>query len=165
MNLEGSNIEINKTPQYTNRLETLKSQTPSILSHYSEYYVLYNGNTANSEYKRLFDNINGNLVTLESSFTTLSNDVQKDINEINKQLVSLNTLIENEKTTYKNINLRLGIAEHKNNASTELISDYKQMYEYGYLRNWGLFFSIVFACYAISKVSKTNPSTIIQQKI
>ena len=165
MNLEGSNIEINKTPQYTNRLETLKSQTPAILSDYKTYYVLYNGNTANTEYKRLFDNINGNLVTLESRFATLSNDVQKDINEINKQLVSLNTLIENEKTTYKNINLKLGIAEHKNNASTELISDYKQMYEYGYLRNWGLFFSIVFACYAISKVSKTNPSTIIQQKI
>jgi hypothetical protein len=165
MNLKGSNIKINKTPEYTNRLETLKSETPSILSEYERCYVLHNGNTANSEYKRLFDNINGNLVTLEARFTTLSNDVEKDINEINKELVSLNTLIENEKTTYKNINLKLGIAENKNNASTELISDYKQMYEYGYLRNWGLFFSIIFACYAISKVSKTNPSTIIQQKI
>jgi hypothetical protein len=68
----------------------------------------------------------------ESSFRTLSDDVQKDINKINEELVRLNGLIENEKTTYKNINLKLGIAEHKNNASTELISDYKQMYEYAY---------------------------------
>ena len=165
MNLEDSKIGINKTNLYKNRLDTLKSQAPAILSDYNKYYVLYNKDTKNTEYKTLFDNINGNLVTLKSSFTTLSNDVQKDINKINEELVSLNDLIENEKTTYKNINLKLGIAEHKNNASTELISDYKQMYEYGYLRNWGLFFSIVFAGYAISKVFKTNPTTIIQQKI
>lgn len=165
MNLEDSKIGINKTTQYKNRLETLKSQAPAILSDYNRYYVLYNTDRTNGEYKKFYDNINVNLETLESSFRTLSDDVQKDINKINEELVRLNGLIENEKTTYKNINLKLGIAEHKNNASTELISDYKQMYEYGYLRNWGLFFSIVFAGYAISKVFKTNPSTIIQPKI
>ena len=72
--------------------------------------------------------------------------------------------LENPPTISELTNLisKLGIVEHKNNATTELISDYKQMYEYGYLRNWGLFFSIVLAGYTISKVF-TNNTSIIKQ--
>ena len=163
MNLEDSNIEINnKTTQYTNKLETLKSQMPSILNDYNKYYILYNKYTKNEENKRLFNNINSNLESVKSNLVILSNDVQAETNKINTELISLNSLIEKEKTTYKNLNSKLGIVEHKNNATTELISDYKQMYEYSYLRNWGLFFSIVFAGYTISKVF-TNNRAIIQQ--
>ena len=163
MNLEDSNIEINnKTTQYNNKLETLKSQMPAILSDFKKYYILYNKDTTNNEYTTLFLNITSNLENVNTNLTLLSNEVQADINKINKELISLNTLIEEEKTTYKNLNSKLGIVEHKNNATTELITDYKQMYEYGYLRNWGLFFSIVLAGYTISKVF-TNNRAIIQQ--
>ena len=163
MNLEDSNIEINnKTTQYNNKLETLKSQMPAILSDFKKYYILYNKDTTNNEYTTLFLNITSNLENVNTNLTLLSNEVQVDINKINKELISLNSLIEEEKTTYKNLNSKLGIVEHKNNATTELITDYKQMYEYGYLRNWGLFFSIVLAGYTISKVF-TNNTSIIKQ--
>ena len=163
MNLEDSNIEINnKTTQYNNKLETLKSHMPAILSDFKKYYILYNKDTTNNEYTTLFLNITSNLENVNTNLTLLSNEVQVDINKINKELISLNSLIEEEKTTYKNLNSKLGIVEHKNNATTELITDYKQMYEYGYLRNWGLFFSIVLAGYTISKVF-TNNTSIIKQ--
>lgn len=163
MNLEDSNIEINnKTTQYNNKLETLKSQMPAILNDFKKYYILYNKDTTNNEYTTLFLNITSNLENVNTNLTLLSNEVQVDINKINKELISLNSLIEEEKTTYKNLNSKLGIVEHKNNATTELITDYKQMYEYGYLRNWGLFFSIVLAGYTISKVF-TNNTSIIKQ--
>lgn len=163
MNLEDSNIKINnKTTQYNNKLETLKSQMPAILSDFKKYYILYNKDTTNNEYTTLFLNITSNLENVNTNLTLLSNEVQVDINKINKELISLNSLIEEEKTTYKNLNSKLGIVEHKNNATTELITDYKQMYEYGYLRNWGLFFSIVLAGYTISKVF-TNNTSIIKQ--
>ena len=163
MNLEDSNIEINnKTTQYNNKLETLKSQMPAILSDFKKYYILYNKDTTNNEYTTLFLNITSNLENVNTNLTLLSNEVQVDINKINKELISLNSLIEEEKTIYKNLNSQLGIVEHKNNATTELITDYKQMYEYGYLRNWGLFFSIVLAGYTISKVF-TNNTSIIKQ--
>ena len=163
MNLEDSNIEINnKTTQYNNKLETLKSQMPAILNDFKKYYILYNKDTTNNEYTTLFLNITSNLENVNTNLTLLSNEVQVDINKINKELISLNSLIEEEKTIYKNLNSKLGIVEHKNNATTELITDYKQMYEYGYLRNWGLFFSIVLAGYTISKVF-TNNTSIIKQ--
>ena len=135
---------------------------PAILSDFKKYYILYNKDTTNNEYTTLFLNITSNLENVNTNLTLLSNEVQADINKINKELISLNTLIEEEKTTYKNLNSKLGIVEHKNNATTELITDYKQMYEYGYLRNWGLFFSIVLAGYTISKVF-TNNTSIIKQ--
>ena len=42
------------------------------------------------------------------------------------------------------------------NKLTELISDYNEMYDYVYLKNWGLFFSIIVAGIAISKVFANN---------
>ena len=135
---------------------------PAILNDFKKYYILYNKDTTNNEYTTLFLNITSNLENVNTNLTLLSNEVQVDINKINKELISLNSLIEEEKTTYKNLNSKLGIVEHKNNATTELITDYKQMYEYGYLRNWGLFFSIVLAGYTISKVF-TNNTSIIKQ--
>ena len=98
MNLEDSNIKINnKTTQYTNRLETLKSQMPAILNDYNKNYILYNKDTKNEENKRLFNNINNNLVSVNSNLTILSNDVQAETNKINTELISLNSLIEEEK--------------------------------------------------------------------
>ena len=114
MNLEDSNIEINnKTTQYNNKLETLKSQMPAILSDFKKYYILYNKDTTNNEYTTLFLNITSNLENVNTNLTLLSNEVQADINKINKELISLNTLIEEEKTTYKNLNSKLGIVEQK----------------------------------------------------
>jgi hypothetical protein len=43
----------------------------------------------------------------------------------------------------------------------ELIDNYKEMYDSGYLRNWGLGISILFTMAIISKVYK-NPTPIIK---
>ncbi len=55
--------------------------------------------------------------------------------------------------------IKSGIAETENNAASELIDNYKEMYEEGYLRNWGLGISILFAGLVISKVYKSPVPT------
>jgi len=87
---------------------------------------------------------------------TLSNAVKLDVNKMNSQLVDLNALIKKEKERNTTLKVKLGIVENKNNASNEMISNYKQHYNYGYLRNWGLFLSIIVAVFAIAKVFKKN---------
>jgi hypothetical protein len=86
----------------------------------------------------------------------LSNDVQASTDELNKKLFSLNVLIQEEKERNHELKASLGIVEHKNNAATELIYDYKNMYSEEYLRNWALFISILIIGTSISKISK-NP--------
>ena len=75
------------------------------------------------------------------------------LNEINKKMFALNILIQKEKERNRELKKKLGIVEHKNNAATELIYDYKNMYSEEYLRNWSLFFCILIIGSSISKIN------------
>jgi hypothetical protein len=146
-----------KTPGIFNeKLETLNQQLPAILDDFKKYYVFFNKNPEYPEYQNSFENIKGNINKLNSDLFMLSNDVQSSTGELNKKLFALNVLIQKEKDRNRKLKLGLGIIEHKNNAATELISDYKNIYSEGYLRNWALFVSILIIGASISKIRK-NP--------
>ena len=145
---------------FTTQLENLQSQLPSILSDFEKYYVFYNKNPEYPEYQQMFENIKGNLNTINSDLFKLSNNVQSNIDSLNTGLVDLNASIEKAKKTNTKLKAELGIVEHKNNAATEMIYDYKQIYESGYLRNWALFLSSLVVIGAISKIYK--PATSIR---
>ena len=142
--------------QFTTQLETLQSQLPAILNDFTKYYVFFNKNPEYPEYEQMFNNIKSNLNQINSELFTLSNNVQVNTEDINEKLFILDALIREEKIKNRDLKVKLGIVEHKNNASVELISDYKQIYDSGYLRNWALFISILIAGTAISKIYKSS---------
>ena len=147
------NMNSFEEPQtFTQKLETLQSQLPSILDDFSKYYVLFNKNPEYPEYQQSFQNIKSNLNNINSNLFTLSNDVQKNTDKINETHFALDFLIKKEKEKNRQLKLKLGIVEHKNNAASELIYDYKEMYESGYLRNWALFLSIIVVGFTIKKI-------------
>ena len=146
-----------KTPGiFKEKLQTLNKQLPAILDDFKKYYVFFNKNPEYPEYQNSFENIKGNMNKLSSDLFILSNDVEASTGELNKKLFALNVLIQEEKQKNHELKLKLGIVEHKNNAATELIYDYKNMYSEEYLRNWALFISILIIGTSISKISK-NP--------
>lgn len=155
-----NNIEIvdnlQNSEKFNEKLRTLQTQLPSILKDFNKYYIFYNKNPEYPEYKQMFENIKGNLTKISSDLFVLSNDVQSNTDKLNEKLFSLDSLIKQAKEKNRALKLKLGIVEHKNNASSELISNYKDMYDSGYLRNWALFFSIVIAGITISTVYKSN---------
>jgi hypothetical protein len=137
---------------FTQRLETLEGQMPPMLDDFSKYYVFYNKNPENSEYQQFFNNIKSNLNTLNSQLFMVSNDVVYNTQQLNEKLHDLDEAINKEKKTNRKLKKNLGIVENKNSAAAVLITNYKQMYDYGYLRNWGLVISIIIAGFTISKV-------------
>jgi len=137
---------------FRERLETLKSQLPSILNDFKKYYVFFHKNPEYPEYRQMFQNIKGNLTKINNDLFVLSNDIQINTQEINKKLLKLNTLIYEEKKQNRELKVKLNIVENTNNASTELINDYNEMYNADYLHNWGLFLSIIIAGITIKKV-------------
>jgi hypothetical protein len=144
-----------KSPlEFKERVEALQSQLPPILDEFKKYYVFFNKNPEYPEYEQMFQNVKGNLNNVNSQLFTLSNDVQINTDKINEMLFALNKMIQNEKKTNRELKIKLGIVEHKNNAASEVIYDYKQIYESGYLRNWGLFLSIIIVGLTISKTFK-----------
>ena len=142
--------------EFTQKLETLQSQLPAILSDFQKYFVFFNKNPEYPEYGQMFQNIKGNLNNINSQLFTLSNDIQVNTDKINEKLIALDILIRKEKEKNRELKAKLGIIEHKNSAASELIFDYKEIYESGYTRNWALFLSIVIVGLTISKTFKSG---------
>jgi hypothetical protein len=151
--------EFPNASQFTEQLQALQSQLPAVLNDFQKYYVFYNKNPDYPEYQQMFQNIKSNLNNINSKMFTLSNDVQSNIDKINEKLFSLDELIKDEREKNKKLKFSLGVVEHKNNASTELILNYKEIYQSEYLRNWALFLSILVVGMMISKIYKKHPVT------
>jgi chromosome segregation ATPase len=165
MNNTENNTENNilqKLDNYTNpekfkqKLNVLQQQLPSILIDFKKYYVFYNKNPEYDEYQQMFENIKSNLNKVNSELFSLSNNIETSTDDLNKLLFTLDRIIKQEKRQNRVLKRRLGIIEHKNNAASEMIDDYEEIYESGYLRNWGLCLSIIIVGFVIKNVYK-NP--------
>ena len=159
MSIENIIDKLPKPKQFTNNLDTLKQQIGPILDDFKKYYVFYNKNPEYPEYQSMFDNIKSQMTKVCSDLFTLENSVQLNIDKINKALIELNLLIIEEKKQNRVLKRKLGIAETENNAAMEMINNYTEMYDSGYLKNWSLGISILFVIAIISKLYK-SPSQV-----
>jgi hypothetical protein len=159
MEIEPENANLSSI--FLNKLNILKQQLPSILDDFKKYYIFYNKNPENSEYQQMFENIKNNLNNINSQLFMVKNNVQSETNKLNKNMVYLNKLIQNDKEINIDIKDKLRRTYDKNYSTSELISDYNKMYEIEYLRNWALFLSILLVCITVSRVfvSKTTINT------
>jgi hypothetical protein len=143
-----------KNPELLRRnLNTLNEKLPPILDDFKKYYVFFNKNPEYPEYQNIFENIKGNLNETNSELFLLSNEVDASTDKINEKLFNLNILIKREKEINKELKKEFGIIDNKNNAASELISDYKKIYESEYLRNWSIFFCILIIGLSISRIN------------
>ena len=137
---------------FTERVQTLQQQLPPILDEFNKYFVLYNKTPNYPEYENMFNNIKRNLNSLGASLFMLSNDVDANIDNINKAFKELDILINRERERNRELKRKLGIIESEVMSSEEMIYDYNQIYDEDYLRNWGLFLSTVVVGVSISKM-------------
>jgi hypothetical protein len=144
--------QFTKPEVFTERVQTMKQQLPSILDDFKSYFVLYNKTPNYPEYENMFNNIKRNLNNLSASLFIVSNNVDADIDNINKTFKELDVLIAKERRKNRELKRKLGIIESEVISSKEMIDDYNEMYDDDYLRNWGLFLSTVVVGVSISKL-------------
>ena len=157
INAQNTNLNDFENPQmFISKLHALREQLPHILDDFIKYYVFYNKNPDYPEYSQMFDNIKGNLNTINSNLFILSNAVDVTTGKISQKLSGLDELIQKEKKVNRALKRKLGILEQQIDSTYELIYDYNQMYDEGYLRNWALFLSILVSGLAISVVFKNS---------
>jgi len=158
MDLEQDNLidDLTKPPIFLAQINTLKEKLPSILDDFIKYYIFYNKNPEYNEYQQMFENIKGNLQNINSELFMTSNNIEKGIETINDRLQKINALIAKEKMKNRQLKRKLGIVEKTYNGSDELISDYKEMYNLDYLKNFALFYGIIILGGIL--VSKFKPS-------
>jgi len=153
-NDETLNIDFENPKNYVEKISTLKQQMPHILDDFIKYFILYNKDPNYPGYQSTFENNKSNLNSLSSSLFMVSNDVDVNIDNINNLYKTLDILIKKERTKNRELKRKLGIVESKTNSSNEMIDDYSEIYDIGYLRNWALFLSIITSGILISIVFK-----------
>lgn len=142
---------------FLSQISSLTEKLPYILDDFIKYYIFYNKNPGVDEYQQIFENVKGNLQNTYTELSSILTDVQKNTDDINKKLLKLDILIEKEKQKNKILKRKIGIIENKYDGSNELISNYKEIYNLNYLKNFALFIGIIIACLFMSKtLKKTN---------
>ena len=144
--------QFEKPELFTEKIQTLQEQLPAILDDFIKYFVLYHTDPNYPEFETTFNNIKQNLNTMGASLFMVSNNVDINIENINKTFKLLDILITKERRKNRELRRRLGILDDKNNSSKELIDNYNEMYDTDYLRNWGLFLSTIVVGVGISKM-------------
>jgi DNA repair ATPase RecN len=144
--------QFEKPEMFSQKIETLQQQLPTILDEFNKYFVLYNIDPSYPEYGNMFNNIKQHLNSLSASLFVISNDVDANTDEINKAFKKLDILITIERKKNRELRRKLGIIEDENNNSKELIDNYNEIYNTDYLRNWALFLSTIVVGLSISKM-------------
>jgi len=135
--------DLTKPQVFLSQINTLKEKLPPILDDFIKYYIFYNKNPEYNEYQQIFENIKGNLQKINSELFMTTNNIEKGVENINDRLQKIDKLIAKEKIKNQKLKRKLGIVEKKYNGSDELISDYKDIYNLDYLKNFALFYGIV----------------------
>jgi hypothetical protein len=143
---------------FLSQLDTIQRQLGPILDDFNKYFVFYNMNPQISENQQMYDKIKNNIQDLYTSLLTTSRDVDKNVNQINNDYQELNKLIEILKDRNEVLKKKLGIVEDTYDGSDTMISNYKDMYNLQYLKNFSLGLGLVFSLVLITKIFKGQNS-------
>jgi hypothetical protein len=153
-NIENIDLNFKNSEQYIEKIKTSKQSLTLILDEFKKIFVLSKMYPENQEYQQQFSNISNNLKQILADLFSLSNDVQTNTDNISKKMIQLDILINKERVKNRQLKRKLGIVEHENNASTEMINNYREIYDIRYLRNWALGLSTIVCIVAIGTVYK-----------
>lgn len=154
LDLDNSSYNLNKSGQYSEQINSLNSMLHVLLNEFKNIYIISKMNSSNQEYSQQFSNIMSNINQFQEKLFNISNEIQENINDLNKQLVEMNISIQYNKKQNIELKKQLGLIENKNNSSEEMIKNYKDIYDYNYLRNWALCLSTLICLFSISKINK-----------
>jgi hypothetical protein len=156
MELVNNSYENNfaKSDTFKNKITDLDGGIDVLLDEFKKLFVIVGMHPTNQEYQQQYQTIVNNLNSVMSKLFAVSNDIKTNLDGINKKLLEYDVLIKEEKTNNGKLKVKLGIIENKNNAASEMITDYKDIYDKRYLRNWSLILSSIICLVAIKTVYK-----------
>ncbi len=156
MELENMEENLIKPEQFNEKLEILNGSVKLLLDEFLKLYIITKMHPANQEYQQQYANMKSGLNQIQSKLFTSSNDVQINIDKINKLMIKFDIEIKKEKEKNKELKRKLGIVENKTNAASEMINDYTQIYDERYLRNWALGLSTLICIITIGALFKNK---------
>jgi len=132
-----------QTETYYMKLKETKDSIGFLLDEYKKLYVIKNANPENQEYEQQFSNIDNAVKRINTTLFSMSTDIKDNIHKLTEYIIALDNEIKTRRETKRELKRKLGLIGHKTNAASEMIDDYKNIYNERYLRNWAMGINII----------------------
>ena len=145
---------IGKSQQFDEQINNIKTQFFSALDDFTKYYVYFNKNPEVNEFQNFYANSKSQLQTMSRQLFLTTNNIDKIIEEIDKQVYSISIKLEGEEELYKKL---MELAENIDNTqdgSQILIDDSKKKYNVQYYKNIQIFMGIIIGILLLVKLFK-----------
>lgn len=130
---------IKNAKTYAEKIETIQTQFFSALDDFKKYYVYYNKNPEVNEYQNYYSNSKGQLQSISKELFVITNDIEKNIEELDQDMSSISKELEIEKNKNNRMTKLLSNMENTQNGSEVLINDSKYNYNVQYYHNIEMF--------------------------
>ena len=134
---------VGQANQFNEKINTIKTQFFSALDDYKKYYVYFNKNPEVNEFQNFYANSKGQIQNLSRDLFLTSNNIDKNIENLDKQIYSISLQIDDEKKLNKQLTDLINNLTNTYKGSGILIEDSKAEYNNQYYKNWQLIFGIV----------------------
>ena len=134
---------IGQAKQFDEKINTIKTQFFSALDDFKKYYVYYNKNPEVNEFQNYYVNSKGQLQTMSRDLFLITNNIDKNIEILDKEMAIVSVKLEDEKKLNGELMKLLNSLENTQNGSEILIDDSKDTYNAQYYHNWEIFIGIL----------------------
>jgi hypothetical protein len=155
---------IGEAKQFNEKINTIKSQFFSSLDDFKKYYVYYNKNPEVNEFQNYYVNSKGQLQTMSRDLFLTTNNIDKNIDILDKQMSAISAQLDDEKKLNKEMMKLISDLENTQNGSEVLIDDSKEKYNQQWTRNIEMFLCIIFISVRLFGSSIFKSSTPIPVK-
>ena len=133
-----------KARQFEEKIKGINSSFLSALDDFKKYYVYYHKNPEEDVFSNNFINSKNQLQKLSGEMFTVTNTIQKKIEELDGGMTNLSIELTKEKIKNKKmVNLASGLKGTQDGSSI-LINDTKKEYQHLFFQNFELFIGILF---------------------
>jgi len=152
---------IGQAQQFDEKINTIKNQFFSALDDFKKYYVYFNKNPEVNEFQNYYASSKGQLQSMSKDLFLTTNDINKQIEDLNTEMVSVSVKLQVEKTLNQELTDRLQNLEKTQNGSEIMLDDSKSAYNIQYYKNWQMFIGVVGLTVLILKIYKTPSIPVI----
>ena len=132
-----------KANKFNEKIINVKSSFLSALDDFTKYYVYYNKNPEVNEFQNFFANSKGQLQGLNSEIFSVTNTIQKNIQDLDTEMQVMSHKLKDEKDVNGELLTLINRIRTTQNGSEIMIDDAKDEYNIQYYKNWELFIGIL----------------------
>ena len=132
-----------KSQHFEEKINGIHSSFLSALDDFKKYYVYYHKNPEVNEYSNNFVNSKNQLQQLSGQMFTVTNNIQKNIEELDEGITKVSEKLTKEKLKNKELEQLAPGLKSTENGSSMLIDDTKKEYQGIFFKNFEVFIGIL----------------------